>query len=32
VTQGMVKMYQAEVLEKLVVAKHIWFGSIIKLN
>jgi len=28
----MVKMYQAEVLEKLVVAKHLWFGSLFPLK
>lgn len=25
---GMVKMYEADVLTKLVVAKHLWFGSL----
>lgn len=32
VSIGMVKMYQAEVLHKLPVAKHIYFGSIFTLN
>jgi len=26
----MTKMYQAEVLQKVVVAKHFWFGSLFR--
>ena len=28
----MTKMYQAEVLQKVVVAKHFWFGSLFKYH
>ena len=30
IQQGMTRMYQAEVLQKIVVAKHFWFGSLFK--
>lgn len=32
VATGMIKMYQAEVLQKLPVAKHVYFGSIFSLS
>jgi len=32
VAQGLVKMFQAEVLGKLPVVKHIHFGSIFSLE
>lgn len=28
----MVKLYQAEVLNKLPVARHFWFGSMFEYN
>jgi len=32
IAKGMVKMYQAEVLSKMPVMKHFFFGSILKLE
>ena len=32
VAEGLVKMYQDDVLKKIVVIQHFYFGSILKLE